>query len=113
MSDVSRDELHNILHKWQAGDLEPLEVLEWAEDHYDLESLKDETVIEILTSLDSLHQNLITVEDVPVFLQMLDVPAERVAEALKLLERHTESVDWEARKEKYKHHPFYGIFCKD
>ncbi len=113
MPDVTREELRNILRKWQAGNLEPLEVLEWAEAHYDLESLKDETVIEILTSLDSLHQNLITVEDVPVFLQMLDVPAERGDEASKLLEKHDESVDWEERKEKYKHHRFYGIFCKN
>ncbi len=113
MPDVTREELRNILREWQAGSLEPLEVLEWAEEHYDLEILKDEVVIEVLTCLESLHQNLITVEDVPVFLQMLDTPPEREADALRLLSRHDEGVDWEARKDKYRDHPFYGIFCKD
>ena len=104
MPNVTRDELRNTLREWKSGSLEPQEVLEWAEERYDLE---------ILTCLDSLHQNLITVEDVPVFLQMLDTPPERGQDALKLLAKHDESVDWEARKDKYKSHPFYGIFCKD
>ncbi|MBV9209054.1 MAG: hypothetical protein JOZ52_00410 [Acidobacteria bacterium] len=111
MLDVTRDELRNVLLKWQAGDLEPSEVLEWAEDRYDLERLSDETVIEILTCLDSLHVNLTTVEDVPVFLQMLDLPPERHKEALALLERHNGSINLEERKEKYSTHPLYGFFC--
>jgi hypothetical protein len=113
MPDIMKEELRNVLHKWQAGDLEPQEVLEWAEDHYDLEAIKDEIVIEVLTCLDSLHHNLVTVEDVPVFLKMLDIPPERKEDALKILNGHDESVDWEARKAKYKDHPFYGIFCDD
>jgi hypothetical protein len=113
MSDVTKEELRNVLHKWQAGNLEPQEVLEWAEDHYDLATLKDEVVVEILTCLDTLHLNLVTVEDVPTFLKMLDIPPERKEDALNILKRHDENVDWEGRKAKYKQHPFYGIFCDD
>ena len=113
MPDITREELRNTLREWQAGSLEPQQVLEWAEERYDLEILKDEVVIEILTCLDSLHQNLITVEDVPVFLQMLDAPLGREQDALMLLAKHDESVDWKARKDKYKNHPLYGIFCKE
>ncbi|HLM61482.1 MAG TPA: hypothetical protein VK308_11820 [Pyrinomonadaceae bacterium] len=105
--------MRNVLLEWQSGALEPKDVLEWAEERYDLEELKDETVIEILTCLDSLHVNLTTVEDVPVFLQMLDLPFESHKEALALLERHDDSINLDERKEKYRTHPFYGVFCND
>ncbi len=111
MPNVTREELRNVLLEWQSGVLEPKDVLEWAEERYDLEELKDETVIEILTCLDSMHVNLTTVEDVPVFLQMLDLPFERHEEALALLERHNDNFNLEERKEKYSTHPLYGFFC--
>ncbi len=113
MMSVTREELQNILLDWQAGALEPRQVLEWAEERYDLEQLKDETVIEILTCLDSLHVNLTTVEDVPVFLQMLRLPLERKGEALAMLETYSDSIDFEERKTKYRDHSLYGLFCND
>ena len=110
---VTREELRNLLLDWQAGTLEPQEVLEWAEERYDLEQLKDETVIEILTCLDCLHVNLTTVEDVPVFLRMLNLPLDRNEDALAMLQSHSASINLDARKTKYRDHPLYGLFCKD
>lgn len=115
MSSELRTDLRNILLQWQSGALEPKEVLEWAEDRYESEDLQsgDEAALSILTLLDSLHVNLITVEDVPVFLRMLELPPEKEDEALQLLERHSESFDLDARKKKYRNHPLYGLFCND
>lgn len=110
---VTREELRNLLLEWQAGTLEPGEVLEWAEERYNLEQLKDDTVIEILTCLDSLHVNLTTVEDVPVFLRMLALPPDQDEEALSMLESHSAKINLEARKAKYRNHPLYGLCCKD
>jgi hypothetical protein len=110
---VTREELRNVLLDWQAGGLEPREVLEWAEERYELEQLKDDTLIEILTCLDSLHVNLTTVEDVPVFLQMLSLPIETKGEAQAMLEAHSGSINLEERKTRYRDHPLYGPFCKD
>ncbi len=115
MSIELRTDLRNVLVQWQSGILEPKEVLEWAEDRYESEDLQsaDEAALSILTLLDSLHVNLITLEDVPVFLQMLDLPPEKGEEALQLLERHSKSFDLEARKKEYRNHPLYGLFCAD
>jgi hypothetical protein len=107
MPGVTREELKNILLDWQADALGALAVLEWAEERADL-GIKDKVVTEILNSLDILHLNLITVEDIPAFLRALDTPTESAHEGLDILKKHDESVDWEARKEKYKGHPFYG-----
>jgi hypothetical protein len=108
MPDVTRKELKNILLDWQAGALGPLEVLEWAEEHSCPESLGDKVVAEILNNLDVLHLNLITVEDIPAFLRALGTSPEKAHEGLDILKKHDDSVDWEARKEKYKGHPIYG-----
>jgi hypothetical protein len=108
MSILTREKLRSVLVDWQAGALQPLEVLEWAEESVELESQSDEVIKEILSRLDILHLNLVTVEDVPVFLQVLDTPTERWREALNLLENHENNIDWEARKERYQDHPFYG-----
>jgi len=104
---LTREKLRSVLVDWQTGVLQPLEVLEWAEE-VELELPSDEITRAILSRLDILHLNLVTVEDVPAFLQALDLPVEKSGEALLILKRYEESVDWEARKERYRNHPPYG-----
>ena len=115
MSSKLRTDLRNILLQWQSSTLEPKEVLEWSEERYESEDLQsgDEAALSILTLLDSLHVNLITIDDVPVFLQMLELPPDKEEEALHLLEQHSERIVLEARKMKYRNHPLYGLFCND
>jgi hypothetical protein len=105
---ITREKLRSVLVDWQTGVLQPLEVLEWAEEEIELEFPSDEITQAILSRLDILHVNLVTVEDVPAFLQALDLPVERSGEALLILKRYEESVDWEARKQRYQSHPPYG-----
>jgi hypothetical protein len=95
---VTREELQDVLLKWQKGIVKPIDVLKWAEERYELEQLQDEVVIEILTLLDSLHFSRITVEDVPIFLQALSLPKEREKKSLEMLQRYFDTIDFETRE---------------
>ena len=95
---VTREELQDVLLKWQKGTVKPIDVLEWAETRYELEELQDEVVIEILTLLDSLHLSRITVEDVPIFLKALSLPTEGEKESLEMLQCYFDSIDFEKRE---------------
>jgi hypothetical protein len=105
---LTREELRSVLVDWQSGVLLPLEVLEWSEREVALDAPTDEVTKEILSRLDILHLNLVTADDIPALLQALDFPIEQSGEALLSLKRYDESVDWEARKERYQNNPLYG-----
>ena len=85
-----------------------LKSLSGAEREVEQESSTDEITKELLSRLDILHVNLLTVEDIPVLLEVLDLPVEKSDDALRILESYDKSVDWKARKERYQSHPIYG-----
>lgn len=112
MGAVTRDTVRHILLSWQAGQMAPRDVHEWASDHYPThETVADDLVIEILARLDMLDMNLMTPDDIPVLVNALDLPEQRMDEAFRLLEQHDAAVDIATRKQKLGNDPFYRWFC--
>jgi hypothetical protein len=108
---VSREELRNVLAKWQRGELGHSQVYDWSNEHFGLDQMDggDLVVNEILAHLDIMDVNLITPDDVPVFLAMLDAVSE--ADATELLRRHGDALDLDERIARWGTDPFYAPFC--
>ena len=102
---VTRAELITLLKEWQAGHVSATEVHEWAEERFipgDFEVDDDDdsgsAAVEVLARLDMLDINLITVEDIPDYLELLHSPKGALAEALKRFEAKRAAIDFPARQ---------------
>jgi hypothetical protein len=75
MQILTRNELRQVLLDWQAGNLQSRDVHDWATDRHAVSTYEpeDEIVHVVLGELDMLDLNLTTTDDVPVFLQILDL----------------------------------------
>lgn len=113
MRSISREDIIKVLVAWQTGAIGPTEVHEWAEERYASSNFEpeDDVTSEVLSNLDCLDINLTTLEDVPTFLQMLQLPQAQSDEAFRLLREHGDSVDINERMRRYANDPFYGRFC--
>lgn len=87
------------------------EVHSWAEERYRAWLMEDEVTNEILARLDLLNMNLITTEDIPAYLEALDVAPQAVDEAREILQRQEQSVDFDERVESLRADPFYSPYC--
>ncbi|SRR6266508_6375840 len=112
MPGVTREDLRVLLTRWQGGEISHQQVYDWANERYGLDEwdAEDEVTKEVLAHLDILDMNLITTEDVPTFLAMLE--SEDEGTALRILEAHSKSFNLEERIAKWKDDPFYGPFCR-
>ncbi|RMD85738.1 MAG: hypothetical protein D6815_01200 [Candidatus Dadabacteria bacterium] len=110
---ITRNEIRSILLSWKRGEMSSAEVHDWGEQRYAVDGFEpeDEIVNEILSNLDILDINLVTPEDIPDFLRMLDYPRGQEAEALAFLDKRGESFDLQDRMRHYADDPFYGRFC--
>ena len=106
---INRDDLRSILRDWIAGRLSSTQVHEWAEARYATHTFEaeDDVVNVVLSDLDMLDLNLRTAEDAPILLQALDYSDSQLEEACALLDRHTGSIDLDARKRMLKGDPLY------
>jgi hypothetical protein len=107
---VTRQEIIELLNSWQAGKLDAQFVYDWANERYSTEhwSAEDDIVNEVLSELDILDINLTTTDDIPVFLEVLALPPEKVSEATGRLKAHASTFNLEARKQQCRGNPFYA-----
>jgi hypothetical protein len=110
---VTRAEVADVLHCWQAGALSAADVHAWAEDLYGPAEYADgedeESVTKhVLSELDMLNLNLITLEDVPHFLAFLETPPGRYADGAARFEAALTGRDLEGRRRALREDPFYG-----
>jgi hypothetical protein len=103
---VTRAELITLLEEWQAGRLSATEVQEWAEQRYvpgDFEVDDNEdsgsAAAEVLAQLDMLDINLITVDDIPHYLELLHSPHGTLPEALERFDAKQAVIDFKARQD--------------
>jgi len=118
---ITRKHVIDILSKWQSGQLSASEVHNWAENKYlksgidyeDWEDNDDESVTnEVLANLDTLDMNLVTKEDIPIFLEFLKTPNGKFKQGYKKLKDSLNTIDIVKRKEKLSNNPLYLRFCK-
>ena len=110
---LSRRELQNILKQWLNGSLSAADVHAWAEERYLSESYEPEDQVTniILRELDTIDMNLITKEDVPIFLEMVNDKALTEQEAEKKWNLYSQSIDLKKRMKELASDPLYAPFC--
>lgn len=103
---VTRAELIALLKEWQVGRVSAREVQEWAEARYlpgdfkvDDDDDSGSAAVEVLARLDMLDINLITVDDIPHYLELLHAPTGAFVEALKRFEAKQAAIDFRARQD--------------
>lgn len=116
---TTRKELVDILNKWMAGTLTANEVHKWADDRYpdvefdDYEGEEDSSVAnEVMGHLDMLNMNLMTAEDIPIYLRFLQTPIGMFDQGYRQFEKETSGIDMLARSRQLKGDPLYERFCK-
>jgi hypothetical protein len=110
MGIVTVADVRDKLTQWIAGELTARDVHAWAESRFASEEWDPESsaVNHVLSELDRMDMNLITVEDAPVFLSALEAP-----NALRVIGDHFATLDVEPRKRALASDPMYAPFCKE
>lgn len=120
----SREDLRNLLLDWQAGKLSDEEMYNCvSENHFG--NYYDPLMMSLLRDLDMMDMNLITKDDVPIYLQLLDLEfiperEERdekwdiLADFLDLYTGYYyRTLDRNKRAASLVGDPFYGKFARD
>jgi len=114
---VSRDELRELLRRWQAALIDEKAVHETAEawtdrypeklptyPHTDPRSIADE----VLSQLEILDAQLITPEDVPALLAFLETPTGQEQAGWNRYQRYWDGVDFNQRIRELADIPYYS-----
>jgi hypothetical protein len=111
---ITRQEIRELLQRWQVGDLSHKFVYDWANERYSSRrwDTEDEIVDQVLTELYSLDMNLTTAEDVPHLLNLLTIPQGQIGTAMALIREYTRSIDLKSRRLTLAKDPLYGPHCK-
>jgi len=110
---ILRSDVRTVLADWQAGHRTSQDVHAWAEARFAVDDweCEDDVVNEVLAQLDMLDVNLLTADDVPVLLTMLDLPAGQAARASEILSSYLAGLDLLGRKRALARDPVYARFC--
>jgi hypothetical protein len=117
---VSRDDLIEILTKWESDQLSEQEIIDWADQYFpdeiefeDWEGNDDQSVSnEIMASLDSLGMNLVIKEDIPIYIEFLKTPVGEFEQGYSKWRDELSEIDIENRMKLLKKNPIYTDFCK-
>jgi len=118
---VSRSEIADVLRQWQARALTVGQVYEWAERLYlpgeidfdDNEGEEEESAAkEVLASLELLKMNLVTADDIPIYLEFLNTPSGQFKEGYQRFLTALSDIDHKKRSLALADDPFYAAYCK-
>jgi hypothetical protein len=116
---TTREEIIEVLTKWDGGELTTEEVWKWANQRYwpgdteydDWES-DGSAANEVLCLLDNLDMNLILPADVPIHLEFLRTPPGKFEEGFAKWQTAIEGIDWKKRGKQLRKDPIYWRFCQ-
>lgn len=111
---VTRQEIRELLQRWQKSDISHTSVQEWADERYAGRNweTEDEIADLVLTELYTLDMNLVTAEDIPHLLALLKVPQGQIGTAMALNRDYARSMDLKSRRLALAKDPLYGPHCK-
>jgi hypothetical protein len=110
---ITRREIRELLRRWQSGDFTHKFVYDWANERYasDRWDTEDEIVDLVLTELYTIDMNLITAEDIPHLLNLLEIPQGQIGIAMALNRDYARSIDLKSRRLALAKDPLYGPHC--
>jgi len=111
---ITRQEIRELLQRWQTGDIGHKFVYDWANERYSSSrwDTEDEIVDQVLTELYALDMNLITAEDIPHLLNLLNIPQGQIGTAMALNRDYSRSIDLKSRRLMLANDSLYGPHCK-
>ncbi|HEV3145796.1 MAG TPA: hypothetical protein VGZ47_18045 [Gemmataceae bacterium] len=117
---ISRNEIAEVLRKWQLGLLTAEHVHNWAGARYlhddvdydDEENDEHSVANEVMAHLDLLDMNLMVAEDIPIYLEFLETPAGQFEQGCKKFNEALDRIEIEARRQQLTHIPLYAPYCK-
>jgi hypothetical protein len=122
---MSRREIIDVLHRWQAGALTAKQVHDWVQslyfpgalDYDDEEEGENFVASDVMHALDSIDMNLIVVEDVPIHMEFLATPRGRYEDGERkwqeVLDRIYTPERMRERRRRLANDPFYASFCRE
>jgi hypothetical protein len=111
---VTRDELADLLERWERGELTAQQVWDWSSARYwpgetEIDDWENDlsATNEILAQLDSMDINLVVVDDVPIHRRFLTAPKERTAQAHEIWRSELNSIDYQHRMKTLRDNPIF------
>ena len=115
MEELSRSSLRALLQRWAANEITAVDVHERAEALWESQTWPpyshddDRSIaVEVLSQLDIIDHQLITVDDVPAIVRFLDTPPGRALEGWVQWVKYWEGVDMKRRMLDLAANPFYA-----
>lgn len=113
---IERQQLQDLLGRWQRGEIDERDVHEEAERLWDCyvddkeysEGEFESIAMDILINLDSLDRQLVTPEDIPAMRTFLATPLGQEYEGWQLWERYWAGVDFEQRRQSLLGNMYYS-----
>ena len=103
-------ELRELLTQWSLGNMHAVDVLELAESYYDavtngraVSPLEEE----LISQLSVLNQQLLTKEDIPKMLQLIEAVGGDEVKALNSWRSYLDSIDYEERRARLIDPPYW------
>jgi len=116
MATLERKRLRHWLLQWQAGEMSERDVHKQAEalwDSTDWPQYPDSdyrsVAVEVLSQLDTLNHQLITISDISTILGFLDTPRGRELDGWRRWRQYWKDIDYDARKRDLAGNPYYAI----
>ena len=108
---LSRADVSSIFSQWKADLLTNAQVHDWAADRFAVAAWdpEDGAVNEVLSRLDTMDMNLVTVQDAAILLAALGKGT--AEDAARAMDAYRDTVDLAARKRHLSADPFYARFC--
>lgn len=111
---VTRDELANLLVKWERGELTAQQVWDWVSARYwpgdtEIDDWEDDlsATNEVLAHLDSMDINLVVLDDIPIHRRFLMATQENTAQAYEAWKTELNSIDYKQRIKTLRDNPIF------
>lgn len=117
---ITRDDIINILKKWQNKEIDEIFVKNWASKILENKQVeitdwdKDDNSVtnEVLNYLEMLDVNLIISDDITYILDFLNSAKDDFEKSVTIMNNYFNNIEYDDRKKLLLKNDFYSKFCK-
>ncbi len=117
MEQLQRQQVRDLLDRWQRGEIDERKVHEEAEvlwdryipaEKYDRVSPQS-IALDVLSSLETLNVQLVTPEDIPAMFRFLETPADQERLGWQAWYQYWQNIDYNRRRQSLRDNQYYSI----